>query len=292
MQVESSTPVCKRFVQNGSCEKGYSCSYQHIMGVCYHFFMKSSCKYGANCHLLHSYTFKKSRPENHQRKQKRNTESFVPSDKPADMRMVYTTVKNTVKKDDNHYKKEYHARDVFVVNDLFTDFSYDLLLREINESGVPAEELFKLWHGDSHLIADDHSRVDWKSKCPTFRKVIERIKTYFNMDVKATRFNLYRDGSDWKPLHFDSAAVDPKKAATQNTTIGVSFGRTRDAIFEHATTRTTVALPLENGTVYGFGSIFNREWRHGITQLSAEERARDDSGRISIICWGWVDEKE
>jgi hypothetical protein len=256
------------------------------MGVCYHFFMKSSCKYGANCHLLHSYTFKKSRPDSRQRKQKRNTESFVPSDKPADMRMIYTTVKNN---DEKNYKKEFHSRDVFVVTDLFPDFSYDLLLHEINESG---EDLFKLWHGDSHLIADDHSRVDWKGKCPNFRKVIERIKTYFKIDVKATRFNLYRDGSDWKPLHFDSAAVDPKKAQTQNTTIGVSFGRTRDAIFEHATTRTTVALPLENGAVYGFGSLFNKEWRHGITQLSADERSRDDSGRISIICWGWVDEKE
>jgi hypothetical protein len=285
--------VCKHFVKNGSCNKGNSCSYQHILGVCYHFFMKSSCKYGSNCHLLHSYTLKKNeglreglRDGLREAKPKRNTESFVPSDKPADMRMIYTTVKNG---EESNYKKEFHSRDVFVVNDLFPDFSYDLLLREINESG---EYLFKLWHGDSHLIADDHSRVDWKGKCPTFRKVIERIKTYFNMDVKATRFNLYRDGSDWKPLHFDSAAVDPKKAATQNTTIGVSFGRTRDAIFEHATTRTTVALPLENGAVYGFGSVFNREWRHGITQLSATERERDDSGRISIICWGWVDEKE
>jgi hypothetical protein len=164
------------------------------------------------------------------------------------------------------------------------------LLQEIRRSGVNENDLFKLWHGDSHLIADDHTKIDWKKKCPLFMKVIDRIKNYFKMDVKATRFNLYRDGSDWKPLHFDSAAIDPQKAKTQNTTIGVSFGRTRSARFEHATTKTSVDLELENGVVYGFGSAFNREWRHGITQLKKEERELDDSGRISIICWGWVNE--
>ena len=297
--------ACKRFVQTGLCEQGDLCLYKHVPNICYYFFMKSNCRYGTNCNKLHTWTFHRNEPnrnepnrnepnrnEHQQRNKyrqnkKRNTESFVPSNKPADMRIIYTNINEN----QQHYKKEFHSRDVFVVNNLFPDFTYDLLLDEIKSSGIPEEELFKLWHGDSHLIADDHLRVDWKNKCPNFRKIIDRIASYFRMDVKATRFNLYRDGSDWKPLHFDSAAVDPKKAVTQNTTIGVSFGRTRDAIFEHATTRTTVDLQLENTTVYGFGSTFNKEWRHGISQLSDEEREHDDSGRISIICWGWVDEK-
>ena len=30
---------------------------------------------------------------------------------------------------------------------------------------------------------------------------------YFKMDVKATRFNWYRNSSEWKPFHHDAAAV-------------------------------------------------------------------------------------
>lgn len=70
--------------------------------------------------------------------------------------------------------------------------------------------MWKLWHGDSHLIADD--KLNWKKKCPTFDKVINAIKDYFKMDVKATRLNWYRDSAEWKPFHFDAAAVKPDKA--------------------------------------------------------------------------------
>ena len=76
---------------------------------------------------------------------------------------------------------------------------YNNLLDEIENSGINQENLWKLWHADSHLIADD--KLDWKSKCPTFYKVLDKIKNYFNMDIKATRFNYYRNSADWKPFH-------------------------------------------------------------------------------------------
>jgi hypothetical protein len=38
------------------------------------------------------------------------------------------------------------------------------------------------------------------------------------------RFNWYRDLKEWKPYHHDAAAVDPRKAKTQNFTVGISFG--------------------------------------------------------------------
>lgn len=50
------------------------------------------------------------------------------------------------------------------------------------------ERLLKLWHGDTHLIADDHTA--WKKNAPTFAMVHERLRTFFNMDIKATRFNV------------------------------------------------------------------------------------------------------
>jgi alkylated DNA repair dioxygenase AlkB len=145
-----------------------------------------------------------------------------------------------------------------------------------------------LWHGDSHLIADDH--LNWKNKCPTFNHIIKRLAEYFGMDVKATRFNWYRDSSEWKPYHHDAAAVDASKAMKQNFTVGVSFGLTRDAAFEHAKTRTTVEFPLTDGSVYCFSKDVNIEWRHGIPQVPPSQYS--DKGRISIIAWGWVDQFE
>ena len=35
-------------------------------------------------------------------------------------------------------------------------------LDEINNSGINKDKLWKLWHGDSHLIADD--KLEWKKK--------------------------------------------------------------------------------------------------------------------------------
>ena len=59
------------------------------------------------------------------------------------------------------------------------------------------------------MIAND--RTDWKKHCPTFNMVLDKLADYFKMDIKATRFNWYRDSNDWKPFHHDAAAVDEHK---------------------------------------------------------------------------------
>ena len=86
---------------------------------------------------------------------------------------------------------------------------YTQLLEEINSSGVELDELWKSWHQDSHLIADDHT--NWKKHCPTFNMVLEKMADYFKMKVAATRFNWYRNSSEWKPFHHDAAAIKEDK---------------------------------------------------------------------------------
>ena len=163
-------------------------------------------------------------------------------------------------------------------------------LSEINECGIPESELFKLWHGDSHLIADDKLRIkgsrhSWKENVPTFNMIIDRISTFFDMDVKATRYNYYKNQSQWKPFHKDAAAIKPDKAAKQNFTVGVSFGMTRQAAFERDTRdRTVISIPIADGHIYAFCNTTNNLWRHGILQEPKEEI---EKGRISIIAWGW-----
>ena len=229
-----------------------------------------------NYHNKRPYTEK----NNHKRRPKKNTQCFLPCHEEADMRIVFDSGKG------DRYPREYKSHEVIFVNDLFNDKSiYQKLLDEIKSSGCKSEDLFKLWHGDSHVIADD--KKNWKKSCPTFNMVIDKLQDYFNVDVKATRFNWYRNNKEWKPFHHDAAAVKPDKAKTQNITIGVSFGSEREAAFQHAKDGTILSLPLSDGSVYIFNKDVNIEWKHGILQVPPEEE--ELGGRISIIIWGWVD---
>ena len=179
------------------------------------------------------------------------------------------------------------SREVLLVPNLFSDFQngeiYKLLLNEMDTCDIPKDQLLKIWHGDSHFIVDDH--LDWKSKCPTFSLVIDRIRNFFNMDIKATRLNIYTE-AQWKPFHHDAAAVKPNKMNTQNFTVGVSFGCTREAAFENAHTKTVISIPQNDGSIYAFAKDTNIIWRHGILQ---EKEHPENIGRISIIAWGWID---
>ena len=138
------------------------------------------------------------------------------------------------------YNKPYSVHDVVVTPNLFCkedDYSvYDDLLSELKASGC--NSLFVSWHGDSHVIADDKKmRGSWKKNSPTFTRIVGQMREYFKMDIKATRFNWYRDQTDWKPFHHDAAAIKPKFAKMQNITVAASFGAEREIGFEHAKTR-------------------------------------------------------
>jgi hypothetical protein len=192
--------------------------------------------------------------------------------------------------------KQMHGRHVTYVPGFFCDEEetevFGKLMAEVRAAGSP--EMWVPWHEKSHFIANDRERHGkWKDDSPVFCAVIEKIARYFEMDVKATRFNWYRNAEEWKPYHHDAAAVKKDKAKTQNCTIAVSFGATRDVAFEHAKTKTTVFLPQTHGSAYCFGHDVNVEWRHGVPQVPEALRgaaAGANEERVSIIAWGWVDQ--
>lgn len=216
-------------------------------------------------------------------KRPKNTESFEPLAKPVDMRIICDLA---------HSKSSIpiYTRDVVLAPNLFSDFEpnelYKKLEEEITSCGVPQDQLLKLWHGDTHFIADDH--FHWKEKAPTFAMVLNRIQQFFEMDIKATRFNWYKDTSQWKPFHRDAAAIKPKQAEQQNFTVAVSFGATRDVAFEDMKTDTVISIPQSDGQIYAFSRDTNILWKHGILK----EPITREEGRISIIAWGWIPQKE
>jgi hypothetical protein len=270
--------VCKFYVK-GNCKDGDQCRFIHEENICKDFFF-TNCTV-KNCKFKH--TVKLENQTNNKNRRPKNTETFEPSHKLADMKIMFADSSK------NNYQYDIYSRDVIIAPNLFCNENdnsiYQKLLNEINSVGNI--DIWKLWHGDTHLIADDH--INWKSKCPTFSMIVDKLSQYFQMDIKASRLNWYRDLKEWKPFHHDAAAVDPKKAKNQNFTVGVSFGATRDIAFEHATTKTVSTFPLSNGMTYGFAKDVNIIWRHGIPQLSnkAIENFKGDQGRISIIIWGY-----
>lgn len=280
------TLICRDFV-DGKCERA-QCRFPH-QEVCKHFW-HGTCKFGDQCKYPHVQpnqpnqsqppTKLKRKVHPQKRTKVKNTECFDPLDRPVDMRVVLDlgTDKLTT---------EITSRDVLLVPNLFSDFSsgelYKRLEHEMNNCGVPHDQLLKPWHGDNHLIADDHT--PWKKNAPTFSMVIDRIRAFFNMDIKATRFNWYQDTSQWKPFHHDASAVKADKAKTQNFTVAVSFGATRDAAFEEAKNKVVISMPQPDGTIYAFAKDTNILWKHGILQ----EKETRQEGRMSIICWGWCD---
>ncbi len=224
------------------------------------------------------------KPKQKNKRKAKNTQSFDPDLNEPDMRLLIDTNKEK-------FSMEMKENDVVILPNHFSNPKdnltiYELLLKEMENCGVPPEELWKLWHGDTHFIADDRLAkkmgFDWKEKCPTFNMVIETMKNFFDMDVKATRFNLYKDNTEWKPYHHDAAAIDEKKSKTQNFTVGITFGATRTASFQHAKSKNRLDIPLSDGSVYTFARKVNIEWMHGIVQEPEVKK----EGRISIILWG------
>jgi len=276
---ENQVKFCKFFVQ-GRCNHGDSCKFTHDKNICRKFFLGETCKHGTECkfkHISDPMINKRDDKNNKQKNYKikpKNTENFNPSHVPANM-IVHAVIPS-----------EYTANDVIILPNFITEPDiYDKLLAEMSDTGISESELWKLWHGDNHLIADDH--LNYKEKVPTFGRIIYEVVRRFKIDVKSTRFNWYKNSDDWKPFHHDAATVKEHIAKVQNFTIGLSFGATREIAFENSKTKTTVSFSLPNGSAYAFSKDININWKHGVPQIPLEKK--NDAGRISIIAWGFVD---
>jgi hypothetical protein len=285
-----SDKICKFFVKN-NCVHGDKCTFIHEKNICRNYFFDGNCNRGDSCKFNHNYKLNdkkdknKIKPKNSvdkelfngKRRSKVNTTDFTPNHEPLDMNIIV-----------NKSLTQYKENDVIIVPNFveenYNGELYNKLLNEMNSLGIDDNKLWLEWHGENHLIADD--TLKWKNNVPTFNYIIDEIKKYFNMEVKSTRLNLYEDSNDWKPYHHDAAAIKEHIAEVQNFTVGLSLGATRDIAFQHAKTKTSISIPLDNCTAYAFSKKINIDWKHGIPQIDPNKAFTD--GRISIIVWGKV----
>jgi len=292
--------VCRDWMK-GSCSHS-PCRFIHDPELCTEFYSTLKCdgscakKHFVNKDLIKSISNSKSNSNTHNGKQDNrprrpvNTETFKPDFTTPDMRLLFETSLNK-----SQTELEFQSNDVAVIPDLFVDRPniYSELLEEIFSTRFDKQDLIIPWHEGCHLIVDD--KLDWKKDCLTFNFVIDRISKYFKMDIKATRFNWMQNLNDHKFFHYDGAALKPEIAKKQNSTIGVSFGYTRDIAFQvasHPDCRKVVSIPLPNGYTYLFNKDVNIDWRHGVLPIktSSDYKSSISDGRISIIAWGWIDQ--
>ncbi|KAL7530839.1 hypothetical protein ACHAXR_006738 [Thalassiosira sp. AJA248-18] len=220
----------------------------------------------------------------------RNTESFDPASTLVrpDFRVWVGS------KDKRVFDKKLKHDDVVIVPELFgEECNWDLYYKLVEEMRSLQKENVRdsnwiSWHEGAHLISKN------PKGSPTFEMVIDRLCEYFNIRKTSigTRFNWYRDSSDWKPFHHDSAAYNPHRARSQNITVGVSFGATRELALLRATPqengeKVKCYFPQMNNGVFSFGRDVNILWKHGVNALAEDEQ--DGKGRISIILWGLAD---
>ena len=279
---------CRDFLNlNKNCKRE-KCKFEHDRTICKYYYTNGVCKHNENCkfkHLVKSNEEPTKIENKYNRNKQKNTECFEPMTKPVDMRIV-------VDLSTSKLSQQLTSRDVLLVPNLFSDFKrnelYEKLVLEIENSSISQDQLLKMWHGNdkiegTHLIANDKTK--WKMEAPIFKMIVERLRNYFDMDIKATRLNWYKDTSQWKPFHFDAAKNDPQKAAVQNFTVAVSFGATRECAFEKDNlTKDVISFPVEDNRIYCFAKDTNCIWRHGVLQDNPVKQ----QGRISIICWGFV----
>lgn len=278
---KNTNKICKFYVK-GKCTTE-NCSFLHQDNICKYYFLEGKCKFHEKCKFSHEFTIIKI---NKKKKHTKNTENFTPSHEKSHMNIM---IGNS---NQEFYGKDIKTNDVILVNQFLNQNNsnefYNKLLDEVKESGLNDKELWKLWHGNTHSIIDDN--LEWKKKVPTFQLIIEKIEKYFKFDTKSTRFNFYKDSSDWKPFHHDAAAIKPHIAKKQNMTIALSLGMTRQTAFEFNDNKCVVSIPLEDNSVYAFARDVNINWKHGIPQIHPDQYKNE--GRISIILWGWCDQFE
>ncbi len=293
--------VCRDWMSNSKRCKHNPCKFIHDPDLCELYYSTGKCdglcnkNHFVNPDLINLVSNKKNqnnnqnnKKQNYHKKNPTNTETFKPDYSPPEMRMLFEYGQSKS-------KLNLQSNDVVVVPDIFAGEAdlYNKLLNEIFQTKFDKKELIIPWHEGSHLIVDDN--LDWKKSCPTFNYVIDKIAKYFSMDVKATRFNWMQDLNDHKFFHYDGAALKPEIARKQNSTIGVSFGYTRDIAFQvasHPDCRKVVSIPLPNGYTYLFNKDVNIDWRHGVLPIETKPDYKVDpnEGRISIIAWGWINQ--
>ena len=135
---------------------------------------------------------------------------------------------------------------------------------------------------DTNLVSwSKHLKHEDPTFSVTFNSLVKMMSKHFDCDAFATRLNVYRDGTDWKPFHHDSHAFHKASNNKEDFTMGFSLGATRDLEFMHDESGMKFGFPQRSGDVFAFSDTVNAAFQHGVPKITTTSGLR-----ISIIAWG------
>lgn len=202
--------------------------------------------------------------------------------------------------------------DVVYIPSVYDFGTYSSIIGELESVNNSSNGKFLIqWHKSNHLIANDKYRGgQWKNECPTFQSIVNDIANGFNITPNATRVNIYRSGetgrwgqSESKPWHHDRSAK--VSGLSQNITVGVSLGASRELGFKHAKRKSSpddkwfnikhgavVSTVCDSGGIYAFTRDVNCEFQHSVLPSYRQFGSEKDIDRVSIIVWGTSSEMD
>ena len=143
----------------------------------------------------------------------------------------------------------------------------ELLLRNIEWKNDEAKIFGKhyitkrkaAWHADSSFSYTYSNTT--KHALPWTKELLElkiRTEQLTGKTFNSCLLNLYHDGNEGMAWHSDD-----EKSLGKNTTIAsLSFGAERKFAFRHKTTKETIALTLENGSLLLMAGATQSNWLH------------------------------
>lgn len=183
---------------------------------------------------------------------------------------------------------QYAAEDAFFLP-AFCCAHDDRTLFEALKSELPSGKEFSDWHGGRHLgcqFEGEGARHNSEDEPSALRATVAMLEAAFGIRASASRLNLYRDSSDWKPLHRDRGRDEQ---GVPQVTVGASFGATRELTMVHVRSGVSATFPQGNGDVFAFTPELNGLFTHGVPKIgfgSPSEGPEGQGERLSLILWG------
>ena len=99
---------------------------------------------------------------------------------------------------------------------------------------------------------------------PELLALKSQIEELAQSDFNSCLLNLYHDGKDGMGWHSD----DEKELDASSPIASISLGATRKFALRHKTDKTTVSLPLENGSALVMHSPTQKFWQHALLKTT------------------------
>lgn len=154
-----------------------------------------------------------------------------------------------------------------IMNEADAHHYFDLLFKTIEWKNDEAKIFGKhyitkrkaAWYGDSNFSytysnTTKHA-LSWTKELLELKQLVEGLT---NTKFNSCLLNLYHDGNEGMAWHSD----DEKSLGKDTTIASMSLGAERKFAFRHKTTKETIALNLENGSLLVMAGATQSNWLH------------------------------